>query len=248
MAKEEQIKTSIDLTGEKEYRAACTNINSSLREIGSEMKLTTAEFADNADSVEALTAKQKLLQKQFDEQAKKAEAAEKALKKMRDNGIEPTNPAYQKMQTNLNNTKADMVKIQKEIDDTSKKLKSSKVDWESVGETVGKAGKAIGAACAAMGAAIAAAGAAFFGLAEETREARENMGKLETSFTTAGHSAEDAKNTYTELYGVLGDDGQATEAAAHLAKLTTNEKSFRTGQTFARVFTRHSATACRLKV
>ena len=77
MAKEEQIKTSIDLTGEKEYRAACTNINSSLREIGSEMKLTTAEFADNADSVEALTAKQKLLQKQFDEQAKKAEAAEK---------------------------------------------------------------------------------------------------------------------------------------------------------------------------
>ena len=41
MAKEEQIKTSIDLTGEKEYRAACTNINSSLREIGSEMKLTT---------------------------------------------------------------------------------------------------------------------------------------------------------------------------------------------------------------
>lgn len=224
MAKEEQIKTSIDLTGEKEYRAACTNINSSLREIGSEMKLTTAEFADNADSVEALTAKQKLLQKQFDEQAKKAEAAEKALKKMRDNGIEPTNPAYQKMQTNLNNTKADMVKIQKEIDDTSKKLKSSKVDWESVGETVGKAGKAIGAACAAMGAAIAAAGAAFFRLAEETREARENMGKLETSFTTAGHSAEDAKNTYTELYGVLGDDGQATEAAAHLAKLTTNEK------------------------
>lgn len=224
MAKEEQIKTSIDLTGEKEYRAACTNINSSLREIGSEMKLTTAEFADNADSVEALTAKQKLLQKQFDEQAKKAEAAEKALKKMRDNGIEPTNPAYQKMQTNLNNTKADMVKIQKEIDDTSKKLKSSKVDWESVGETVGKVGKAIGAACAAMGAAIAPARAAFFGLAEETREARENMGKLETSFTTAGHSAEDAKNTYTELYGILGDDGQATEAAAHLAKLTTNEK------------------------
>ena len=47
MAKEEQIKTSIDLTGEKEYRAACNSINSSLREINSEMKLATAEFADN---------------------------------------------------------------------------------------------------------------------------------------------------------------------------------------------------------
>ena len=224
MAKEEQIKSQIILEGEKEYRSACKGINTSLREIGSEMKLATAEFGDNAESIDALTRKQDILKKSLEEQAKKAKAAEDALKKMRDAGIEPTNPAYQKMQTALNNTKADMVKIQKEIDDTSEKLKKSKIDWESVGETVGKVGKAIGAGVAAMGAAIGAAAGAFLGLAESTREARENMGKLETGFTTAGHSAEDAKNTYTELYGILGDDGQATEAAAHLAQLTNNEK------------------------
>ena len=228
MAKEEQIKSQIILEGEKEYRSACKGINTSLREIGSEMKLATAEFGDNAESIDALTRKQDILKKSLEEQAKKAKAAEDALKKMRDGGIEPTNPAYQKMQTALNNTKADMVKIQKEIDDTSEKLKKSKIDWESVGETVGKVGKAIGAGVAAMGAAIGAAAGAFLGLAESTREARENMGKLETGFTTAGHSAEDAKNTYTELYGVLGDDGQATEAAAHLAKLTNNEKELAT--------------------
>ena len=228
MAKEEQIKSQIILEGEKEYRSACKGINTSLREIGSEMKLATAEFGDNAESIDALTRKQDILKKSLEEQAKKAKAAEDALKKMRDGGIEPTNPAYQKMQTALNNTKADMVKIQKEIDDTSEKLKKSKIDWESVGETVGKVGKAIGAGAAAMGAAIGAAAGAFLGLAESTREARENMGKLETGFTTAGHSAEDAKNTYTELYGILGDDGQATEAAAHLAKLTNNEKELAT--------------------
>ena len=228
MAKEEQIKSQIILEGEKEYRSACKGINTSLREIGSEMKLATAEFGDNAESIDALTRKQDILKKSLEEQAKKAKAAEDALKKMRDGGIEPTNPAYQKMQTALNNTKADMVKIQKEIDDTSEKLKKSKIDWESVGETVGKVGKAIGAGVTAMGAAIKAAAGAFLGLAESTREARENMGKLETGFTTAGHSAEDAKNTYTELYGILGDDGQATEAAAHLAKLTNNEKELAT--------------------
>lgn len=228
MAKEEQIKSQIILEGEKEYRSACKGINTSLREIGSEMKLATAGFGDNAESIDALTRKQDILKKSLEEQAKKAKAAEDALKKMRDGGIEPTNPAYQKMQTALNNTKADMVKIQKEIDDTSEKLKKSKIDWESVGETVGKVGKAIGAGVAAMGAAIGAAAGAFLGLAESTREARENMGKLETGFTTAGHSAEDAKNTYTELYGILGDDGQATEAAAHLAKLTNNEKELAT--------------------
>ena len=228
MAKEEQIKSQIILEGEKEYRSACKGINTSLREIGSEMKLATAEFGDNAESIDALTRKQDILKKSLEEQAKKAKAAEDALKKMRDGGIEPTNPAYQKMQTALNNTKADMVKIQKEIDDTSEKLKKSKIDWESVGDTVGKVGKAIGAGVAAMGAAIGAAAGAFLGLAESTREARVNMGKLETGFTTAGHSAEDARKTYTELYGILGDDGQATEAAAHLAKLTKNEKELAT--------------------
>lgn len=228
MAKEEQIKSQIILEGEKEYRAACKGINTSLREIGSEMKLATAEFGDNAESIEALTRKQDILQKQLDEQAKKAKAAEAALKKMREGGIDPTDPAYQKMQTNLNNTRAEMVKVQRELDDTSKKLKSSKIDWESVGDTVGKVGKAIGAGVAAMGAAIDAAATAFLGLAESTREARENMGKLEAGFTTAGHSAEDAKNTYTELYGILGDDGQATEAAAHLAQLTNNEQELAT--------------------
>jgi phage-related protein len=228
MAKEEQIKSQIILEGEKEYRSACKGINTSLREIGSEMKLATAEFGDNAESIDALTRKQDILKKSLEEQAKKAKAAEDALKKMRDGGIEPTNPAYQKMQTALNNTKADMVKIQKEIDDTSEKLKKSKIDWESVGDTVGKVGKAIGAGVAAMGSAIGAAAGAFLGLAESTREARVNMGKLETGFTTAGHSAEDAKKTYTELYGILGDDGQATEAAAHLAKLTKNEKELAT--------------------
>lgn len=116
MAKEEQIKTSIDLTGEREYRNACKAINSSLREIGSEMKLITAEFAGNADSTEALTKKQEVLQKSLDEQAKKAAAAEAALEKMRAAGVDPTSTAFQKMQTNLNNTKAEMVKTQAEID------------------------------------------------------------------------------------------------------------------------------------
>ena len=116
MAKEEQIKASIGLTGEREYRNACKAINSSLREIGSEMKLITAEFAGNADSTEALTKKQEVLQKSLDEQAKKAAAAEAALEKMRAAGVDPTSTAFQKMQTNLNNTKAEMVKTQAEID------------------------------------------------------------------------------------------------------------------------------------
>ena len=50
------------------------------------------------------------------------------------------------------------------------------------------------------------------------------MGQLETSFKTAGHEADSAKSTYNELNAVLGDSGQATEAAQMLAKLTDDEK------------------------
>lgn len=122
MAKEETIQARVKVEGEKEYRAACKNINSSLREIGSEMKLLTAEFGSNADSSEALTKKQEILKKQLDEQAQKASAAEAALEKMRSAGIEPTDTAFQKMQTNLNNTKAEMIKTQAEIDGITESL------------------------------------------------------------------------------------------------------------------------------
>ena len=65
--KEDQIKTTIAVEGEKEYKEACKGINSSLREIGSEMKLVSAEFEGNAKSVEALTAKQDVLKKRLAE-------------------------------------------------------------------------------------------------------------------------------------------------------------------------------------
>lgn len=54
------------------------------------------------------------------------------------------------------------------------------------------------------------------------------MGKLETAFTTSGHSATTAKDTYNTLNSVLGDSDVAVEAANHLAKLTDNQKDLNT--------------------
>ena len=214
MAKEEQIKTSIDLTGEKEYRAACNSINSSLREINSEMKLATAEFADNASGAEALTKKQEILQKQLAEQAKKAEAAEAALKKMREAGIDPTDPAYQKMQTNLNNTKAEMAKTEQQIKSTSEELKSSKVNWEAVGETVGKVGKAFGAALAALGTAAVGAASALAGLTVSASNYADDL--ITTSTNT--HIATDELQKYS--YALNFIDGDLSTLTGTMKKST----------------------------
>lgn len=123
--REDNIKTKLEVSGEKEYRAACKGINTSLREIGSELKLVTAEYATNASSMEALTSKQDILKRTLEEQAKKAELAETALRNYRANGIEETNPAYQRMQTNLNNVRTEMARTQNQIDAISDSLNES---------------------------------------------------------------------------------------------------------------------------
>lgn len=64
----------------------------------------------------------------------------------------------------------------------------------------------------------------FQSLASSAQETIEDMGKLETAFTTSGYSAEVGKQTFSELVGVLGETDQAVEAANHLAKLTENEQ------------------------
>lgn len=81
--------------------------------------------------------------------------------------------------------------------------------------------------------AFAAVGGALLYASESTEEYRTNMAKLETAFTEAGHTAETASQMYTSFFGFLGDEGQATEAAAHLAQLTNDQKALSEWTTIA---------------
>lgn len=82
----------------------------------------------------------------------------------------------------------------------------------------------IGKAIAGIGAALVGAAAGFLALAESTRETRKQLGALETSFTSAGHSADEGRKTFESLYGVLGESDQALEASQHIAQLSQNEE------------------------
>lgn len=61
-------------------------------------------------------------------------------------------------------------------------------------------------------------------LADETREYREDMAKLDTAFTTNGHSAETAQKTYDSFYRILGESDRTVEAVNHLAAFTQSEE------------------------
>ena len=58
---------------------------------------------------------------------------------------------------------------------------------------------------------------------ETAEEANDGEKKVSEAFITSGHSSEAAKNTYSDLNSILGDTGQAVEAAQHLALVADNE-------------------------
>ena len=107
------------------------------------------------------------------------------------------------------------------IDDTSKKAEDSANETEAAFAKIGGAAKTV---ALGIGTAAVAIGGAFVAAVEGTREYRVSMGQLETAFQTAGHEADSAKSTYSDLNAVLGDSGQATEASQMLAKLADDEK------------------------
>ena len=72
-------KLRIELDGEKKYKEAIAEINRESKTLGAEMKKLAAEYKGNEDSIEALTKKQELLDRAFNEAAAKVEETRKAL-------------------------------------------------------------------------------------------------------------------------------------------------------------------------
>ncbi len=112
-----------------------------------------------------------------------------------------------------------------ELDETAKKAADTSNETQDAFNKIGTVAGGIVKGIAVAGAAI---GGAWIAAIEGSREYRSEMGKLDSAFQTAGHSSEVAKKTYSDLNAVLGDSGQAVEAAQHLAKLTDSEKDLQT--------------------
>lgn len=70
-------------------------------------------------------------------------------------------------------------------------------------------------------------------LADETREYREDMAKLDTAFTDAGHTTETAQKAYDDFYKLLGESDRSVEAVNHLAELTKNTEEVAKWSTIA---------------
>lgn len=230
---EENVTTrfSADIT---DFKSAMQEANRSIQLANSEFNALSSAMDENTSEQDKLLASSKRLSSIRDAEARKLATLKEEYRRIAEEQGEGS-AAAQKLLIKINNQQAAVNKTEKELKKYSEALEDAanntdKANKSSEGFTKGLKGLAGGLGKAAAGAVVGLAGAAagavasFFALAESTREIRTEMGKLETAFTTSNLTAEDATNTYTDLYGVLGDTGKATEAAQQLAQLANSEE------------------------
>lgn len=247
-------KFKVDIS---ELKSAMQDARKQVAYANSEFKAVSSSMDDWSKSSDGISAKLKQLNSNLKAQESVLEAYEKTLEQIKEEYGENSKEALE-YATKLNNQRAVVNKIKNEMagyEDAlqevseaekiaSKTGKSVADVLEDVGDEAEDAGDGftvlkgavaefVGNGLTALVGGIKDAIGSLMGLADETREYRSEMAKLETAFSTAGFSAETASDTYKDFYAVLGDEGQAVEAVSHLAKLAENEEDLAKWTTIA---------------
>lgn len=157
------IGPKISIKGESEFNQSISKINQNLKEYGSELKAVSSEFDAQADSMESLTAKNKVLKKQYDEQSDKMKLLSDQIKKQTDyldaqakeiqqltneygensSQVQKAEKAYantestiSKLKTAFNETTAYANKLSSEISDNDTKLDGLKTSADGAASSV----------------------------------------------------------------------------------------------------------------
>lgn len=129
------IGSRITLDGEKEFKKALAEINAGLRVTASELALVTAKYSDNATSVKALTEKNEVLERRIYSQKEKIEEIRKALTASAATYGE-ADTRTMKWQVSLNKAEAELIEMQKALQDNSQELETAKQNMEKYGLAV----------------------------------------------------------------------------------------------------------------
>ena len=247
------IGARIGIDGEKSFRDSLSAVNAQLKNLGSEMKAVVSSFTGMEDSEESLTAQGKVLERSIQASADKislltgqSERAKAKLDQLarelddatRSFGTNSTEAiraqnAYNKqvrvvnnLESQINSATADMNKMKRQMDRLGKSADELSDDLQDAGREAKSAGSSFKDAFAGgvIAGAVQSLVSGIVSLVESTKEYSKIMGTLEVSSQKAGYSAEQTQQTYTQLYGVLGDNQSAATAAANLQALKLSQE------------------------
>ena len=129
------INTKFTLSGEKEYKQAISEIGRGMKVLDSEMRKVTSAYAQNADSVEALGAKNDVLERKILTQTEKIEYLKAALQQSAEKYGEADKRTMQ-WQTSLNNAEADLNSLNNQVDENKQKIADSGKEMGNLGDVV----------------------------------------------------------------------------------------------------------------
>lgn len=184
-----------------------------------------------------LTEKAKLLNRAYDETKTKLDAYKSALAGLEEkqrSGVALT----EREQAQYSSLKAQIAICENQLESYADDLKSvsreaeaSKTGLYQFGQTIqdnsdklAKAGKGLETTGKTITGAVGGAATALVGLASSQEENIEQTHQLDAAWKDAGGTSEQARNSYTLFYKLLGEEDTATEAAQNLSRLTTNQQ------------------------
>ena len=129
------INTRFTLSGEKEYKQAISEIGSGMNVLNSEMRKVQSAYAQNADSVEALSAKNDVLERKISTQTEKIEYLRAALQQSAEKYGEADKRTMQ-WQTSLNNAEAELNNLNNQFDENKQKIADSGKEMGNLGDVV----------------------------------------------------------------------------------------------------------------
>ena len=129
------INTRFTLSGEKEYKQAISEIGSGMKVLDSEMRKVSSAYAQNADSVEALSAKNDVLGRKISTQTEKIEYLRAALQQSAEKYGEADKRTMQ-WQASLNNAEAELNNLNNQLDENKQKIADSGKEMGNLGDVV----------------------------------------------------------------------------------------------------------------
>nr|DAQ08356.1 MAG TPA: minor tail protein [Caudoviricetes sp.] len=214
----------------KKVQSTAKDTQGALKDINRALKL-------DPGNTELLTEKAKLLNRAYDETKTKLDAYKSALATLEEkqrSGValtEREQAQYSSLKAQVAICESQLESYADDLKSVSREAEASKTGLYQFGQTVqdnsdklAKAGKGLETAGKTITGAVGGAATALVGLASSQEENIEQTHQLDAAWKDAGGTSEQARNSYTLFYKLLGEEDTATEAAQNLSRLTTNQQ------------------------
>ena len=132
---------AVKLTGESEYRRALSQITQNLREVSSQMNVVSSAFSSNDKSIQALTAKEEVLNNKLTEQTNKLNVLKAQYASMSSQYSEQTSK-HEALIASYNSEKQKLDEIGRELGTTSKEYQEQQKVVANLEQEVIKSTKA----------------------------------------------------------------------------------------------------------